>query len=201
MTNETIPQTQTKTEPVKAEGDTTAVVTRSPEQIAADKATDEAAKAEKAAADKAVKDAEKAAKAATAAAAKEAKTKEKADAKAAKDLEKETAKKAKEDEKAAKLAAKEAAKPAKVQMPEQNGVRRPKPEGLCGQAWTLADDLSRQLGQPVPIANLLEASKVKGLNEGNVRAEYARWRKFNGVTGRVSLPVVAAAPAAQQATA
>jgi len=38
-----------------------------------------------------------------------------------------------------------------------------------------------------------------GLNEGNVRAEYARWRKFNGVTGRVTLPTppsVASTPAA-----
>jgi hypothetical protein len=51
----------------------------------------------------------------------------------------------------------------------------------------------------VPIANLIEAnSKLAApLNEGNVRAEYARWRKFNGVVGRISAP----APAATAATA
>jgi hypothetical protein len=162
---------------------------KTPEQIAAEAAAAAQAAAEAAAIAKAAKDA----KAAEAKAAKEAKAAEAKAAKEAKAAAAAEAKAAKEKEKAEKAAAKLAAKPVKIEMPMQNGVRRPKPEGLCGQAWALADDLSREIGGPVPIAKLLEAAKAKGLNEGNVRAEYASWRKFNGVSGRiVAAPVVAA---------
>jgi hypothetical protein len=34
----------------------------------------------------------------------------------------------------------------------------------------------------------MELAKGQSLNEANVRAEYARWRKFHGITGRVSAP-------------
>lgn len=76
-------------------------------------------------------------------------------------------------------------------MPEQNGVRRPKPATLCGKAWALADKLSAEMNQAVPVKALLVAAAAEGLNEGNVKAEYARWRKFNGVTGRVTSPKAA----------
>jgi hypothetical protein len=32
----------------------------------------------------------------------------------------------------------------------------------------------------------MPVAKEGGLNEANVRTEYARWRKFHGVTGRIS---------------
>lgn len=130
---------------------------------------------------KAEKEAEKAAKAA----AKEAE-------KAAKEAEKEAKAKAREEEKARKAAEREANR-----MPEQNGIRRPKPDTKCGRAWAIADELSEKLGQPVPVANLLEAAKAEGLNEGNVKAEYARWRKYYGITGRVTLPKEEAPAAAE----
>jgi hypothetical protein len=176
---------------------------KTPEQLAAEaQAAEQKKQADKAAADK-VK-AEKKAEADKLKAQKKADAdKAKADAKAKKDAEKAEKEKAaaeakakKEAEAKAKAEAKAAAKPAKVQMPEQNGVRRPKPEGLCGKAWAEMDRLSSVLGQPVPIATLLESTNKAGLNEGNVRAEYARWRKFNGVTGRVTLPTPPAAAAA-----
>lgn len=143
----------------------------------------------KAAADK-VKADEKAVKqAASDAAAKLA-----ADAKAKKEADKAAAEKAKADAKAAKEAAKQ---------PERNGVRRPKAEGLCGQAWTLFDSLSRGLGRPVPIADALAEGGKHNLNPGNMRTEYARWKKFNGISGQVAktvvTPPVAAAPAAPAA--
>lgn len=114
-----------------------------------------------------------------AAAKKAAQEEEKAKRKA----EREAKAKEREEEKARKAAEREANR-----MPEQNGIRRPKPDTLCGKAWGLADSLSEKFGQPTPIKELLEAAKAEGLNEGNVKAEYARWRKFHGVTGRVSLP-------------
>lgn len=138
--------------------------------------------------------AEKAAAAAEKAAAAAAKKAEREAAVAAKKVEREAAKaqRAAEREaaKAAKLAEKEAAKAAKeaARMPEQNGVRRPKPNGLCGRAWAIFDDLSAKHGAPAAIAPSLEIAKAEGLNESNVRAEYARWRKFHGITGRIAAP-------------
>lgn len=145
------------------------------EQAAA-KAAAAAKKAEEKAAAKAAKDA--------------AKAEEKAAKAAAKEAEKEAAKAAKEAEKEAKKAAKEAEKAAKAQnkMPESNGVRRPKPETKCGQAWAVFDEVSQKNGSPASIKESLEIAKARGLNEGNVRVEYARWRKFYGISGRVAAP-------------
>ena len=145
-------------------------------QIAADKAAaDAAAKEAKAAAKaeaKAKKDAEAAAK-------KEAKLKEKSDKEAAKLAEKT----AKEEAKKAAEAAKAATK-----MPEQNGVRRPKPDTLCGKAWAIFDNVSTKNGAPASIKESLDVARGEGLNEGNVKAEYARWRKFYAISGRIAAP-------------
>lgn len=165
---------------------------KTPEQIAAEQAAAE--KAAKAAAEKEAKAKEKAEKAA---AAKEAKEKAAAEKKAKKDAEKaeREAKKAqekadKEAKNAEKLAAKEANK-----MPEQNGIRRPKPETETGKVWALADSISASLGQPTPIANLLTQGQAAGLNDSTIRTQYARWRAFHSITGRVTIPTPAA-PAA-----
>ena len=145
-------------------------------QLAAEKAAAAAKKAEEKAAAKAAKDAVK------------------AEEKAKKDAEKQAAKEAKEAEKAAKaqekIDAAAAAKAAKEanKMPEANGVRRPKPETLCGQAWAVFDEVSAKNGAPASIKESLEIAKARGLNEGNVRVEYARWRKFFGITGRIAAP-------------
>ena len=156
------------------------------EQIAAEQAEAQR-KADEKAAEKARKEAEKA----------EAKAKREAEAaekKAAKEAQKAQEKADREAKKAAEKAAKEQAKlDAKAareanRQPEQNGIRRPGPDGLCGRVWGLADELSASLGQPVPIANLLEAGEAQGLNPSNIRTEYARWKKFHGLTGRITLP-------------
>ena len=64
---------------------------------------------------------------------------------------------------------------------EQNGIKRPKPGTLCGKAWDIFDKVTKKhRGNPATIAESLEISKEAGLNEGNVRAEFGRWRKFSG---------------------
>lgn len=95
-------------------------------------------------------------------------------------------KKQREEEKARKAAERE-----KNRMPEQNGVRRPKPDTACGQAWAIFDAISKKRRGPASIGEAMEQAKAAKLNEGNVRAEYARWRKFNGVSGRVANPAKA----------
>lgn len=162
-----------------------------------------------AAAEQAKRDAEQ--KAAEKAAQKAQKDAEKAEAKAKKDAEKAAAKAAKEAEKLAKAAEKqakeEAAKAAKEanKQPEQNGVRRPKVEGKCGQAWALFDELSNARGSACAIADALPVGIARGLNEGNMKTEYALWRRFNGITGRVEplakLQAQAEAEAAKAAAA
>lgn len=154
---------------------------KTPEQLAAEKLAADQKKAE-----------EKAASAKKREEAKAAKAKAREDAKAAKLKEKEDAKAAKVKEKADALAAKE-----QTRMPEQNGVRRPKVDTLCGKAWTIFDEVSAAAGSPAAIGPSLEKAKAQALNEANVRAEYARWRKFHGISGRTS--EAAAEPAAATA--
>lgn len=166
---------------------------KTPEQIAQEKA----AAAQKAAEAKAAKDAEKAkAKAEREALAAQKKADKEAEkAKKAADAEAAKAEKAaaKEKAKADALAAKEANR-----MPEQNGIRRPKPDGLCGKAWAIFDQISAKNGAPASIAESMEVAKADGQNEANVRAEYARWRKFHGISGRIPDP---RKPVAEPATA
>lgn len=148
----------------------------------ADEKTAEQLAEEKAAAEKAKAD-EKARK-----------EQEKADAKAKKEAEKAEAARLREEKKAAEAAERQrkkdeaAAAREAARMPEQNGIRRPKPDGLCGKAWAIFDNISAKNGAPASIGESMEVARSQGLNEANVRAEYARWRKFNGVSGRVEDP-------------
>lgn len=172
-------------------------MTQTPEQVAAAAAQ---AKAETAAQKQAEKDSKAAAKAQKDA-EKQATADAKAQAKAAKDAERQATKDAKEKEKADKLAAKEQEKAQKeatknaAKMPEANGIRQPKPESLCGKAWAIFNQISAQNGAPASITDALPVAKAQGLNEGNVRTEYARWKKFHGVTGRVAPVAQTTAPA------
>lgn len=145
---------------------------KTPEQLAAEKAELEAKKA----ADKAAKDQ---AKAEAKAKREQEAAEKKADAEAKKAAEKATKEQTNLDAKAAREA---------NRMPEQNGIRRPKPDTLCGKAWGIFDSVSQKNGAPASIDESMELAKADGLNEANVRAEYARWRKFHGITGRIESP-------------
>ena len=132
-----------------------------------------------------------------AAAVQAAKDKKAADAKAAKEA-KEAAKEAKKVQREANAAAKKAAKEASKQ-PEQNGVRRPKPNTKTGTVWDMADRMSLERQAPVAIGDLHPVLKAMGLNDHTIRTQYAHWRTFNGVSGRiekVATPMPATAPVA-----
>lgn len=185
---------------------------KTPEQIEAEKAAALEAKAaaqkakaeEKAAAEAAKAEQRKAKAEAKAKALEEAKQKRAAELEAKKQakeqakLDREAAKAAKAAEKQAAIEAKKAEREAN-RMPRQNDVTRPKPNTLCGQAWAIFDEVSQQKGSPATIKESLVKAAEKGLNEGNVKAEYASWRKFHGITGRVvdPKPEVEAAPEQQ----
>jgi membrane protein involved in colicin uptake len=123
------------------------------------------------------------------AAAAEAKAKAKAEAKAKKDQERADKKAAKDKEKADKKAAKEAEKAA-AKQPEQNGIRRPKADTITGKVWAVFDELSQKAGAPATIGDSLKAAA--GTAEATVRTQYARWRKFHGISGRTEKPAASA---------
>lgn len=93
-----------------------------------------------------------------------------------------------EAEKQRKAAERAEAKAANAQ-PQANGVTRPRPDTACGKAWELFDELSGKLKQPVPISIALQAADKKGLVFDTVKTQYARWKKFNGIEGRVAMPI------------
>lgn len=93
---------------------------------------------------------------------------------------------------AAKTAKKEAAKAEKeaTKQPKQNDVRRPKPNTTTGKVWGIFDSLSASTGAPALIGDALK--QATGIPEATVRTQYARWRKFHGITGRTAAPAAAA---------
>lgn len=103
-------------------------------------------------------------------------------AKAAKKAERDAAK---AEKKAAAKAAKESAK-----QPKQNDIRRPKPGTTTGNVWAIFDKLSASTGAPALIGDALK--QAGGVPEATVRTQYARWRKFHGITGRTVAPAPAA---------
>ncbi len=103
--------------------------------------------------------------------------------KEARAVERAEAKAAKEQLKAKAKAAKEAARSTM-----QNGVRRPGEGTAGGKVWALADAISNEIGSPAPVATVLERGIAQGLNAGNIRAEYASWKKYYGLSGRIAAP-------------
>lgn len=116
---------------------------------------------------------------------------------AAKTAQAELDKKAREDKKAQEKADREAEAERKRQEreakkePEQNGIRKPSVGTLCRAAWDLFDAVTAEMGQTAPISYVLPVALAKNLNEANVKAEYARWKKYHGISGRVAVPVPA----------
>lgn len=79
----------------------------------------------------------------------------------------------------------EATKPAKVVMPEQNGITQPKAGTSCAAIWDKANAMSSEIGKPVAVGDLMKVLVAEGYNEATIKTQYARWRKFHGVEGRI----------------
>lgn len=80
----------------------------------------------------------------------------------------------------------------------QNGQRDWKPGTVGRQVWDLCDAITARKGE---WASAAEALAERGaINEGSIRAGYASWRKFHGLSGhRIDNPEKAAAKAAKEA--
>lgn len=84
----------------------------------------------------------------------------------------------------AKPKAKKAGNGEKVKRIEKHGVLRPREGGKCAAVWDICDKLKSKKGKATAADVLAEGTKHK-LLESNVRCEYQRWKKFNGISGRV----------------
>lgn len=149
-----------------------------PEEMAA-KAAEKEAKAKERQAER---EAEKADKAAKKAAEKERLAAERAALKQQKEAEREA-------EKAELKAKREASK-----MPEQNGVRQPRPGTKTGKMWDLFNSKSTAEGRPIAISEVFDELVAKGHKTATIRTQYAFWRKFHGITGRIENPNKAPKP-------
>lgn len=170
---------------------------KTPEQIAAEINAKLAAVAEAKAAELAAKLAAKAeaqaAKTAANLAAHTAKTEAAAIAKAAKAEASAAKKAAKALELSVKKAARAAEKAAKVAEPAV--VKLPRSDTDSAKVWAFANQLSAQLGRPALRKDVTSAATAIGINEATANTQYARWRVFHGITGRVVAPVQMSIPA------
>jgi hypothetical protein len=110
---------------------------------------------------------------------------------ASKSAKKAAKKVAKKTAPAKKGAAKKAA-PAKRttgnEQEERNGVKRPRPGGNTAQVWDVCDALFAKAKTCPSFKDVDEAIEKKNADipTATRRSNYAVWRKFHGITGRVS---------------
>ena len=83
------------------------------------------------------------------------------------------------------VTAKVVVRPARADKVQMNGVTRPAADTLCGKIWGTADEISAQTHGVAAIASVKEHPAMKGINDHTIKTQYAKWRKFNGVTGRL----------------
>ena len=96
------------------------------------------------------------------------------------------AKAKKHADKDAAKAARKAAREAKKQ-PSQNGITRRGPGTKTGRVWEICDSISAELRQPTPAANVMKQAAAEGLHPTTTRCQYAAWKKFHGLKGRVTI--------------
>ena len=66
---------------------------------------------------------------------------------------------------------------------EQNGLKRPSKGSTCAIIWDTCDKITLESEATCTSAALFGA--LQGYNECTLRTQYARWRQFNGITGRL----------------
>jgi hypothetical protein len=84
---------------------------------------------------------------------------------------------------------------AKVQVnrSEQNGVKHPSEGTICDQVWVIAQNLSGFVAEGkasdhskvATLSQVVKAAEAAGINKYTARTQYARWRVFNGILGRL----------------
>lgn len=84
---------------------------------------------------------------------------------------------------APKKQAEKTGKSVEQNRPEQNGLKRPSAGSTCAIIWDTCDRITNETEHTCTSAELFNA--LQGYNECTLRTQYARWRQFNGITGRL----------------
>lgn len=66
----------------------------------------------------------------------------------------------------------------KVEIVEQNGVKRPKNNSLCGKAWAVYD----QTLTGMTFNDAFKLLEDGGMNKSTIRTQFAHWKKFNAIS-------------------
>jgi len=66
----------------------------------------------------------------------------------------------------------------KVEVTDQNGIKRPKPNSICGKAWALYD---QSLNGGPSIEESFKVLAAGGMNGSTIRTQFSHWKKFNGL--------------------
>ncbi len=69
--------------------------------------------------------------------------------------------------------------------PTANGITRPSAGTTCARVWALCEELTANMGRTAPLSVVVDTAKAQGINQFTARTQYACWRKFNGISGRV----------------
>ena len=89
------------------------------------------------------------------------------------------------------------AKPKREPRSVQNGQARPKPGGKCARVWDDCDNMVARGETPTPDA-VKALAAARGESESNAQIELYAWRKYNGITGRVTPAKPRTEPTPQQ---
>jgi hypothetical protein len=118
--------------------------------------------------------------------------------------EKRTAKKAAaEDLKTAKRELREAKRGVKAAQPpkqprstqpKRNDMVLPREGTISAKLWAIFDAAMAEKGSPPAFTEVAQTARDANVVEASIRAGYAHWRKYHGITGRV-LPTQAPTPA------
>ena len=82
-----------------------------------------------------------------------------------------------------KKEAEKTGKTIEANRPEQNGLKRPSKGSTCCIIWDTCDRITSEKAATCTSAELFNA--LQGYNDCTLRTQYARWRQFNGITGRL----------------
>lgn len=67
---------------------------------------------------------------------------------------------------------------------QRNNITRPGPDTRTGTIWRCADEISQAQGSWASINQLKSHPDLRNTNDHTIRTQYARWRTFNGISGR-----------------
>ena len=72
----------------------------------------------------------------------------------------------------------------RARAPQVNGVSRPQGTGACAKVWAICDAIQASGSTPT-IATVKAHAALQSLDPTTTQVQYYRWRKHQGITGRL----------------